>query len=94
MPSAHVTSPPQLPCSTPISYANDLDIAPDGRIFFTDCSDIPPALNAAGFYDTMRSFVLTMLRVRGQWWRQVKLHKNKIEFMNDERKKSKGNFIG
>jgi sugar lactone lactonase YvrE len=31
----------------PISYANDLDIAPDGRIFFTDSTIVPPALNDA-----------------------------------------------
>lgn len=48
----------------PVNYANDLDIAADGRIFFTDSSVIPPALNAATprpWYDTMRSYMLTML---------------------------------
>ncbi|PSC75234.1 strictosidine synthase [Micractinium conductrix] len=47
----------------PITYANDLDIAPDGRIYFTDSSIIPPALNEAPrpWYDTMRSYMLTYL---------------------------------
>ncbi|EFN57394.1 hypothetical protein CHLNCDRAFT_20987 [Chlorella variabilis] len=31
----------------PISYANDLDTAADGKIFFSDSSIIPPALNEA-----------------------------------------------
>lgn len=48
----------------PICYANDLDIAADGRIFFTDSTVIPPQLNEAvprPWYDTMRSFTLTLL---------------------------------
>ena len=34
----------------PITYANDLDIAADGTVFFTDCQNITTALNrqAAG----------------------------------------------
>ena len=31
----------------PVSYANDLDIAADGRIYFSDSSIIPPQLNEA-----------------------------------------------
>ncbi len=42
---------------TPINYANDLDIASDHTVYFTDCSAIPPAINAQGFYDTMRCVV-------------------------------------
>ncbi|PRW58948.1 strictosidine synthase [Chlorella sorokiniana] len=48
----------------PISYANDLDISPTtGKIYFTDSTCIPPALNSAQprpWYDTMRSYMLTM----------------------------------
>ena len=29
----------------PITYANDLDIAADGTVFFTDCQNITTALN-------------------------------------------------
>ena len=49
---------------TPIRYANDLVIASDGTIYFTDSSDIPPAINAAGFYDTMASFLLAAFQAR------------------------------
>lgn len=49
--------------TTPVHYANDLTIASDGGIYFTDSTDIPPALNAAGFYDTMASYLLTMIQV-------------------------------
>ena len=47
----------------PIKYANDLVIASDGSIYFTDSCDIPSAVNAAGFYDTMASFVLAAFQV-------------------------------
>lgn len=49
---------------TPIRYANDLVIARDGSIYFTDSTEIPPAINAAGFYDTMASFLLATFQVR------------------------------
>ena len=45
----------------PILYANDLDIAADGSIFFTDSVAHPPARNRAGFYDTMAAYVLSVL---------------------------------
>jgi hypothetical protein len=48
---------------SPINYANDLDMAPDGKVYFSDCSAIPPALNRGGWYDTMRSFMLTLWQV-------------------------------
>lgn len=48
----------------PIRYANDLAIASDGSIYFTDSADIGPALNAAGFYDTMIGY----LQIRAQVW--------------------------
>ena len=50
--------------AVPIKYANDLDIAPDGTVYFTDCSHIAPPLNPVlRFYDTLRAFVLTMAEV-------------------------------
>ena len=49
-----------------ISYANDVDISENtGDIYFTDCSQIPPALNRAGFYDTMMSYLLTAMQGQG-----------------------------
>lgn len=45
---------------TPINYANDLDVAADGTVYFTSCTDHPVKLNAAGgYYDTMRSYLLS-----------------------------------
>ena len=47
-----------------INYPNDLEIDPiKGAIYFTDSSTVPPALNAAGFYDTLWSYILTALQV-------------------------------
>ena len=49
----------------PITYANDLDISEvNGAIYFSDSTDIPPALNRGGFYDTMMSYMLTSLSGR------------------------------
>lgn len=47
----------------PIHYANDLAIASDGTVYFTDSTEIPPAINPAGFYDTMASFLLSAFQV-------------------------------
>jgi Strictosidine synthase len=50
----------------PIIYANDLDISENtGDIYFSDSSQIPPAMNRMGFYDTMASYVLTALQGQG-----------------------------
>jgi sugar lactone lactonase YvrE len=50
----------------PITYANDLDISDStGKIYFTDSTKIPPAVNRAGFYDTMMSYVLTAMQGQG-----------------------------
>ena len=48
---------------TPIKYADDLAIASDGSVYFTDACDIPSAINDAGFYDTMASFILSAFQV-------------------------------
>jgi sugar lactone lactonase YvrE len=47
-----------------ITYANDLAIASDGKIYFTSCSDIVPAVNKEGFYDTFKAWTLGMAQVR------------------------------
>ena len=47
----------------PIRYPNDLHIAPDGLIYFSDSSAIAPALNAQGFYDTLWAYILTQFQV-------------------------------
>lgn len=47
---------------SPIAYADDLDILLGGDVVFSDASAIPPALGRAGRYDTMRSYVLTVLQ--------------------------------
>ncbi|KAK2077154.1 hypothetical protein QBZ16_004788 [Prototheca wickerhamii] len=44
------------------SYADDLDVAPNGDIYFSDASAIQSALNRAGHYDALRSSILTMLQ--------------------------------
>jgi sugar lactone lactonase YvrE len=43
-----------------INYANDLDIASDGTIYFTSSTAGVVAQHPSGFYDTMRSFLLNM----------------------------------
>ena len=46
----------------PFNYANDLDISSEGIVYFTASTDAPVARNAHGFYDTMRSALLSSLR--------------------------------
>lgn len=49
----------------PLSYANDLDIDEErSALYFTDSTNIPPALNRLGFYDTMKSYMLSALSGR------------------------------
>ena len=54
---------PKAPGSV-INYANDLDIAQDGKVDFTTSCDIPVVPNALGFWDTFAVFSLTMLQVQ------------------------------
>lgn len=44
--------------SRPITYANDLDIASDGGVYFTSSQSILPGLNRDGYWDTLRSYML------------------------------------
>jgi hypothetical protein len=63
----------------PLMYTNDLDIGPDGTIYFTDSVDVNPHRNAQhnnnvshivsilgkpGYYDTVKGWALGMLQVR------------------------------
>ena len=61
--SNEVSPESALAPGTRIGYANDLDVAQDGTIYFSDSSAITPALNRDGYWDTMRAFVLTGLQV-------------------------------
>ncbi|WIA20274.1 hypothetical protein OEZ85_006107 [Tetradesmus obliquus] len=69
-------SSPMYP-NSPLSYTNDLDIAPDGTIYFTDSVDVHPHRNAQhnnnvthiisivgkpGYYDTVKGWALGMLQ--------------------------------
>ncbi|KAK9832113.1 hypothetical protein WJX81_008412 [Elliptochloris bilobata] len=46
-----------------IHYANDLDIAPDGKVYFSDSAHgVWPVRNRYGFYDTMQAYVLTLFQ--------------------------------
>jgi hypothetical protein len=71
-------SSPLYPDS-PLMYTNDLDIAADGTIYFTDSVDVNPHRNAQhnnsvthivsivgkpGYYDTVKGWALGMLQVR------------------------------
>jgi sugar lactone lactonase YvrE len=43
-----------------VNYANDLDVAKDGTVFFSSSTASAVAQHQDGFYDTMRSFLLNM----------------------------------
>ncbi|GAX85618.1 hypothetical protein CEUSTIGMA_g13033.t1 [Chlamydomonas eustigma] len=44
-----------------ITYANDLDIASDGKVFFSDSLNISTALNRENYYDSFWSFLLSLV---------------------------------
>jgi hypothetical protein len=48
-----------------VTYANDLAIASDGRVFFTSCSDIVPTRSPEGYYDTFKAWMLGLAQVCG-----------------------------
>ena len=55
--------------ATPINYANDLDIAPDGTVYFSDCSHIKPAFDKQlRYYDTLSACLSTLAQVRCLLW--------------------------
>ncbi|KAK9824470.1 hypothetical protein WJX72_010575 [[Myrmecia] bisecta] len=47
---------------SPFTYADDLDIGPDGVIYFTAASDITPVPHKEGYIDTLDACILTMLK--------------------------------
>jgi len=46
----------------PFHYANDLDVALDGTVYFSSSTQGTVARNAEGFYDTMQSYLLQLVR--------------------------------
>ena len=44
-----------------LQYANDLDVARDGTVFFTSSTDMPVKRNALGFYDTFRGYLADLM---------------------------------
>jgi hypothetical protein len=62
--ASHVSDSSPIDPGSEITYANDLAIASDGKIYFTSCSDIAPAPNKEGFYDTFKAWTLGMAQVR------------------------------
>jgi hypothetical protein len=70
-PRARARPPPQvtpdaaLDPGTPIVYADDVDIGPDGAVYFSDAQSIPVALGDGGVhYDPMHSYLLGLFGVR------------------------------
>lgn len=74
----HVSSSSAIQPNTPLTYTNDLDIASDGIIYFTDSVDVSPHRNAQhsnsvkhivsikglpGYYDTVKGWAVGMLQV-------------------------------
>jgi sugar lactone lactonase YvrE len=48
---------------TEINYANDLDVAKNGTVFFSSSTEGAVSINTPlGFYDTMRSYMLNAMR--------------------------------
>ena len=53
-------SDPASPGS-PILYANDIDVAPDGTVYFTDSAPFGPGRGRGGWWDTMEAYTLSLL---------------------------------
>lgn len=52
------SSSASVPESNRLAYANDLAIASNGDIYFSDSAVVPPAVGSKGFADTARAFFL------------------------------------
>lgn len=61
--AVRVSASSPLTPNTPLNYVNDLDIASDGTIYFTDSGGFSPVRNRAGFWDTMEAFLLIAFQV-------------------------------
>lgn len=62
--ATHISASSPEGAGEPITYANDLDVAADGTVYFTSCTDIVPPLNAAGFWDTYAAWFASLMQVR------------------------------
>lgn len=63
--TSKISSDSDLDPGTPIAFANDLDIAADGTVYFSDSSAIPPARNSESppSWDIFLGFLLTTMQV-------------------------------
>lgn len=48
---------------TEIRFADDLDIASDGTVYFSDMTAVQPVRNAQGHYDVLQAHAANMLQV-------------------------------
>lgn len=58
--SSRVSASSPLDPGSEVTYANDLAISdgPDGRVYFTSCSDVIPMRHPDGYYDTFRAWMM------------------------------------
>lgn len=62
--TARVSANDPVAPSSAIDYANDVAVASNGIIYFTDSvAGIMPARNARGYWDTMAAFMLSLFNV-------------------------------
>lgn len=63
--TSRVSADDPLAPSSSIDYINDVAIASNGIIYFSDSArGVTPAKNAQGFWDTMEAYILTLAVVR------------------------------
>lgn len=63
--TSRVSADDPLDPESPIDYANDVTVASNGIIYFTDSvQGIMPRRNWMGFWDTMEAYMLTLFQVR------------------------------
>jgi hypothetical protein len=62
--ATHVSSSSALYPGRQVTFANDLDIAEDGTIYFTSSTPVLPPLSAKGYWDMARGWQLDLLGVR------------------------------
>ncbi len=63
--TSRVDDADDLQPGTDIHYANDLDIAPDGIIYFTDSAHgVWPVRSRLGYWDTMQAYLLVTFQAR------------------------------
>ena len=57
-----ITSPTPATPLLPFNYANDLDISKTGKVYFSSSTEASVELNSQGYFDTMKSYLLSALR--------------------------------